>query len=66
MGTAGMTGEGAQAALDAALADARGLSPAAFPAVAHATLARVRARGARPSELAARLRLLGAVLTGRV
>lgn len=66
MGTAGMTGDGAQAALDAALAGARGLSPAAFPAVAHATLARVRAKGVRPSELAARVRLLLAVLTGRV
>lgn len=66
MGTAGMTGEGAQAALDAALAGARGLSPTAFPAVAHATLARVRAKGARPSELAARVRLFWAVLTGRV
>jgi len=66
MGTAGMTGEGAQAALDEALAGARGLSAAAFPAVAHATLARVRAQGARPSELAARVRLLWSVLTGRV
>ncbi|MDP3852224.1 squalene/phytoene synthase family protein [Phenylobacterium sp.] len=66
MGTAGMTGEGARGALDQALAGARGLSPAAFPAVAHATLARVRAKGERPSELAARGRLLWAVLTGRV
>ncbi len=53
-------GEGA---LTAAAAEARRLEPAAFPAVAHVTLARSR----RPvSKLGARLRLLWAVLTGRI
>lgn len=49
MGTAGMEGEAAQAALAEALAAGQGMSVAAFPAVAHATLARVRARGRRAS-----------------
>lgn len=66
MGTAGMTGEGAQAALAKALADAKGLDVAAFPAVAHATLARDRAKGRMTSEFAARAKLLVASLTGRV
>lgn len=66
MGTAGMQGEAAQAALDRALAAGQGISVAAFPAVAHATLARVRARGRRPSDLEARARLFWAVLSGRL
>lgn len=66
MGTAGMTGEGAQGALSTTLAAARGLSVAAFPAIAHATLARDRAKGRKASEFAARAKLLVASLTGRV
>lgn len=66
MGTAGMQGEGAVSALHAALAGARGLGVAAFPAGAHATLARIRAAGRRPGELEVRGRLMLAVLTGRV
>lgn len=66
MGTAGLTGDEAQAALQAALSTAGGLSVAAFPAIAHATLARPRAKGRRPSELEMRLRLLLAVARGRV
>lgn len=66
MGTAGLTGDEAQAALQTALKAAGGLSVAAFPAIAHATLARPRARGRRPSELEMRLRLLWAVARGRV
>lgn len=42
----------------------RRLSAAAFPAVAHAALA--RARSDRPEHLPARLRLLLAVITGRI
>ena len=49
-----------------ALGDAAGLSVAAFPAVVHATLARIRAKGRKPSELEARLRLFLAVARGRV
>ena len=66
MGTAGLTGDEAQAALQAALSAAGGLSVAAFPAIAHATLARPRAKGRRPSELEMRVRLLLAVARGRV
>jgi 15-cis-phytoene synthase len=66
MGTAGLQGPEAQAALADARSRARGLSVAAFPAVAHARLARERGRGRRPSDLEARLRLFLAVLTGRV
>ncbi len=66
MGTAGLSGAEAEAALDEALSAAAGISVAAFPAVAHATLARIRARGRRPGELEARARLMLAVLTGRV
>jgi len=66
MGTAGLTGDDAQRALSQALDGAAGLSPMAFPAVAHATLARVRAKGRRPSELSQRLRLTWAVALGRV
>lgn len=66
MGTAGLQGPEAEAALSDALARARGLSVAAFPAIAHARLARDRARGRKPSDLRARLRVFLAVLTGRV
>ncbi|WP_374452109.1 squalene/phytoene synthase family protein [Phenylobacterium sp.] len=66
MGTAGMEGGAAQAALAEALAAGQGMSVAAFPAVAHATLARVRARGRRASDLEARLRLFWASARGRL
>lgn len=66
MGTAGLAGSEAQGALQYALQGARGLSVAAFPAIAHATLARQRAKGQRPGPLSARLRILSAVLRGRV
>jgi phytoene synthase len=66
MGTAGMEGEAAQAALADALAAGQGMSVAAFPAVAHATLARVRAQGRRASDLEARLRLFWATARGRL
>lgn len=64
--TAGLAPEAAQEALDARLAAARGVSAAAFPAIAHAALARARAQGRRPSALGDRLRLMRAVLAGRV
>ena len=66
MGTAGMEGEAPKAALAEALAAGQGMSVAAFPAVAHATLARVRAQGRRPAELEARLRLFWATALGRL
>ena len=66
MGTAGLSGADAQAALQQALTVSRGLSIPAFPAIAHATLARQRAKGQRPTELGARARVLWAVLRGRV
>lgn len=66
MGTAGLTGPEARSALAQALREAGGLAPEAFPAVAHATLARQRARGRRPGELEARLRVFWAVLRGAV
>ena len=66
MGTAGLEGEDARAALSEALAGGQGMSVAAFPAVAHATLARPRARGRRPSDLETRLRLFWAVARGRL
>lgn len=65
MGTAGLEGADAQKALSEALAASDGLSVAAFPAIAHATLARARAKGKRPAELEMRARLLWAVLRGR-
>lgn len=66
MGTAGLGGADARAALQQALAASRGLSTPAFPAIAHATLARQRAKGQRPTELGARAHVLWAVLRGRV
>ena len=66
IGTAGLAGPDVGPILDRALRDATGLSVAAFPAVAHATLARQRARGRKPSDLGARARVLWAVLRGRV
>jgi 15-cis-phytoene synthase len=66
MGTAGLAGDEARAALADALERTRGLSVSAFPAVAHARLARERARGRRPGDLGARLRIFLAALTGRV
>ena len=64
--TAGLSPDAARAALDERLQQARGVSAAAFPSVAHAALARARASGKRPSALGDRLRLVRAVLTGRV
>ena len=66
IGTAGLAGPDVGPILERALKAAVGLSVEAFPAVAHATLARVRAKGRRPSELEARLRLFLAVARGRV
>lgn len=66
MATAGMEGEASRTALADALAAAQGLSVAAFPAVAHATLARLRAAGRRPSDLEIRARLFWAVARGRL
>jgi phytoene synthase len=45
---------------------AAGLSPAAFPAVAHAAFAIQRARGASTEGLASRLRITLAVARGRI
>ena len=53
-------------ALTAASADARRLEPSAFPSVAHVTLARAYRRGESVSQLGARLRLLRAVVSGRL
>ncbi|MCA3715901.1 squalene/phytoene synthase family protein [Phenylobacterium sp.] len=64
--TAGLSPEAAREALESRLLAARGVTAAAFPAVAHAALARARAKGRPPSPLGDRLRLMGAVLTGRV
>jgi phytoene synthase len=66
MATAGLTGLDAAQVLADALEGSRGLSVEAFPAVAHATLSRPRAKGHKPSELGARARVLWAVLRGRV
>lgn len=66
MGTAGLSGPDAAKVLADALEGARGLSVEAFPAIAHATLARGRAKGRKPSDLGARARVLWAVLRGRV
>lgn len=59
-------GPAAVAALKAARAELRGLPVAAFPAVAHATLAGRYAHGRDPGELEKRTRILLAVLTGRI
>lgn len=64
--TAGMTGQGTSEALDRALTATRGVSTAAFPAIAHAALSRERAKGKQPTGLSARWRILAAVLRGRV
>lgn len=66
MGTAGLTGVEAHQALLAGLTQSRGLAVEAFPAIAHATLARQRARGRRSSPLSTRLRITWAVLRGRI
>jgi phytoene synthase len=65
MATAGLSGADAAQVLERALKDSRGLSAEAFPAIAHATLARPRAQGRKPSELGARARMFWAVLRGR-
>lgn len=59
-------GQPATAALAQARASARRLPAAAFPAIAYATLARAYRRGRGPSPLGRRIRLLGAVLTGKL
>ena len=64
--TAGLALDAARDPLEARLKAARGVTALAFPAVAHAALARVRAQGRAPSALGDRLRLMGAVLSGRV
>jgi phytoene synthase len=55
-----------RAALAASRPAVSALPPAAFPAVAYAALAGPYFAGRRPGPLETRLRLLGAVLTGRV
>jgi len=66
MATAGLEGEGAQSALRRAQTASAGLSAEAFPAIAHATLSRPRARGRTPGDLAIRARVMWAVMTGRI
>lgn len=56
----------AMSALKAARVELKGLPVAAFPAVAHVTLAGCYARNKNPGELEKRARILLAVLTGRV
>lgn len=56
----------ALAALKAAPATLKALPTAAFPAVAHAALARPYARSKNPGPLEKRTRVLWAVLTGRI
>jgi len=58
-------GPAALTALKAARTELAGLPVAAFPAVAHATLAGRYARNKNPGELEKRARILLAVLTGR-
>jgi len=55
-----------RAALEASRPVVSALPPAAFPAVAYAALAAPYLAGRKPGPLETRLRLLGAVLTGRV
>jgi phytoene synthase len=59
-------GEAARANLAVARTAARSLPAAAFPAIAYATLARAYRPGNAPPLLEKQLRLLGAVLTGRL
>lgn len=59
-------GEAALAALKAAGAEVKGLPVEAFPAVAHAALARPYARNKNPGALEKRTRVLWAVLRGRI
>jgi phytoene synthase len=59
-------GPAALTALKAARTELAGLPVAAFPAVAHATLAGRYARTKNPGELEKRARILLAVLTGRI
>lgn len=65
-GLARLDGEGALAALTASGAELKGLPVEAFPAVAHATLARAYARNKNPGALEKRTRVLLAVLRGRI
>ncbi|MFZ5670635.1 MAG: squalene/phytoene synthase family protein [Pseudomonadota bacterium] len=58
--------QAALAAVRASRADLGRLPPAAFPAAAHAALAADYARGKTPGDLGKRVRILGAVLTGRI
>ncbi len=66
IGLARLDPPAALAALQAARTSLRGLPVAAFPAVAHAALARPYARGDAPGALGKRLRILLAVMTGRI
>ncbi|CAN5896525.1 phytoene/squalene synthase family protein [soil metagenome] len=66
IGTAGLAGPDVGPILERALQAAGGLSVPAFPAIAHATLARLRAKRRKPSDLEARLRLFLAVARGKV
>lgn len=59
-------GPAALAALKASRAGLAGLPVAAFPAVAHATLAAGYARGRHPGDLEKRWRILLAVLSGKI
>lgn len=66
LGLARLDPPAALQALDAARDPLKALPVAAFPAVAHAVLARRYARGASPGPLEKRLRVFLAVMTGRV
>ena len=65
-GLSRIDGEGALAALRASTAELKALPVEAFPAVAHATLARAYARSKNPGALETRTRVLLAVLRGRL
>lgn len=66
LGLARRDPDAALRALGGARAGLKALPVEAFPAVAHAALARRYARGGRPGELEKRLRILLAVLSGRI
>jgi len=65
-GLSHIDGEGALTALKASRAELKGLPIEAFPAVAHATLAKPYARNKTPGALETRTRVLLAVLSGRI
>ncbi len=66
VGLARLDPAAARAALEASRQSLKALPIQAFPAVAHATLARRYADGRAPGPLEKRLRVLRAVMTGRV